>query len=67
LRELVTRVVRALGPDAMDAPHPEPYEGRRLSTRAFLVHLFGHLNYHLGQADYVRRVVTGDGAIPLAR
>lgn len=31
-----------------------------------LIHLSGHLNYHLGQIDYLRRVSTGSGAIPLA-
>ncbi|HET9317984.1 MAG TPA: hypothetical protein VFQ51_20485 [Vicinamibacteria bacterium] len=39
----------------------------KADARAFLVHLYGHLNDHLGQAACVRRVVTGDGAIPLAR
>jgi hypothetical protein len=31
-----------------------------------LVHLNGHLNYHLGQMDYLRRAITGHGAIHLA-
>jgi hypothetical protein len=31
-----------------------------------LIHLAGHLNYHLGQIDYLRRVLTSDGAIELA-
>jgi len=31
-----------------------------------LMHLEGHLNYHLGQIDYLRRVLTGDSAISLA-
>jgi hypothetical protein len=30
------------------------------------MHLNGHLNYHLGQIDYLRRVTTGDGAITQA-
>lgn len=30
------------------------------------MHLHGHLNYHLGQIDYLRRVLTGEGAIQLA-
>jgi hypothetical protein len=37
-----------------------------LSTRMTLIHLNGHLNYHLGQIDYLRRLSTGDGAIALA-
>ena len=37
-----------------------------LPTRQMLIHLEGHLSYHLGQIDYLRRVLTGDGAITLA-
>lgn len=29
------------------------------SARGFLVHLYGHLNYHLGQVNYLRRLLTG--------
>ncbi len=50
----------------LDADHPESYDGRPILTRQFLIHLLGHLNYHLGQIDYLRRVSTGDGAIALA-
>jgi hypothetical protein len=66
VREMVPPVVAGLTSALLDAAYPEPYDGRLLSTRQFLVHLSGHLNYHLGQLDYVRRVVTGAGAIPLA-
>jgi hypothetical protein len=47
-------------PSSSSTPSPP------LSTRQFLIHLSGHLNYHLGQIDYLRRVTTGAGAIPLA-
>lgn len=67
VREMVPRVIGALAPTALDAPFPEPYDGRSMTAREFLVHLYAHLSYHLGQMDYVRRVVTGEGAIPLAR
>ncbi|MDQ8003434.1 MAG: DUF1572 family protein [Pedobacter sp.] len=29
------------------------------TTEFFLVHLFGHLNYHLGQINYHRRMIEG--------
>jgi hypothetical protein len=64
--ETVRSVVGALPPAVLDAPYPEPYDGAPISTRQFLIHLSGHLNYHLGQVDYLRRVTTGAGAIPLA-
>jgi uncharacterized damage-inducible protein DinB len=28
------------------------------STREFLLHLYGHLNYHLGQINYLRRILS---------
>ena len=41
--------------------YPEQVAGRTISTQDFIVHLLSHLAYHLGQLDYHRRVVTGDG------
>jgi hypothetical protein len=29
-------------------------------TRLWLMHLSAHLAFHLGQAGYLRRIVTGD-------
>jgi hypothetical protein len=66
LRTLIPSVVGALPAATLDAPFPEAVFGAPLSSRQFLIHLLGHLNYHLGQMDYVRRVVTGAGAITLA-
>lgn len=42
---------------------PENVLGEPLSNRQFVIHLYGHLNYHLGQIDYLRRALTGDGAL----
>ena len=58
-------LVAALTAETLDRDYPELVLGVPLSTRQFLVHLSGHLNYHLGQIDYLRRVTTGLGAIPL--
>jgi DinB superfamily len=66
LREAIPKVIGALSPERLDATYPEPFDGSSISTRQFLIHLSGHLNYHLGQIDYLRRVTTGDGAISLA-
>ncbi|HEU4629795.1 MAG TPA: DinB family protein [Gemmatimonadaceae bacterium] len=41
--------------------YPEAVGGRTLTTDDMLVHLAVHLAYHLGQLDYHRRLVTGDG------
>lgn len=66
VQAMVPRVVAALTPADLDAIYPAPYENKPISTRQLLIHLNGHLNYHLGQIDYLRRFVTGNAAIRLA-
>jgi hypothetical protein len=63
---MIDTVLRGLPDDVLDAAFPEPLFGPMVSTWMTLIHLNGHLNYHLGQIDYLRRVSTGDGAIALA-
>ena len=58
-------VIPALAKADLDALFPENVLGQPLTTRQFVFHLLGHLNYHLGQIDYLRRTNTGDGAIKL--
>ncbi len=66
VQQLIPSVIGALSDGQLDAIHTEPYNGRPITTIQFLVHLEGHLNYHLGQIDYLRRFLTGHGAIDLA-
>jgi len=42
-------------------PFPEPVGGITPTTGAFLAHLAVHLGYHLGQVDYHRRIISGEG------
>ena len=35
---------------------PDPFGGKQVNTDVMLVHLAVHLGYHLGQADYHRRL-----------
>ena len=65
VRVLIPRVIAGLPEDALAAIYPEQVLGVPMSTRQFLIHLAGHLNYHLGQIDYLRRFSTGNGAIHL--
>jgi hypothetical protein len=66
VRELVPAVVSGLSSDAMEAPYPENVLGVPISTRQFLLHLHSHFNYHLGQIDYLRRILTNGAALKLA-
>jgi hypothetical protein len=42
-------------------PFPEAVGGVTPTTGAFLAHLAVHLGYHLGQVDYHRRIISGEG------
>jgi hypothetical protein len=63
LRRLIPPIIASLSSEAMEKQHPEAVLEKALSTHAFLIHLYGHLNWHLGQVDYLRRTLSGDGAI----
>jgi hypothetical protein len=63
------RVLPALPAETLASEFPELVMGLRFRTSTFLVHLCAHAGFHLGQAGYLRRVVTGDatssGPVPL--
>lgn len=58
---VVTKALGQLSPEALDKPYPQRVGDLELPCRLFLVHLAVHLGFHLGQAGYLRRIVTGDG------
>jgi hypothetical protein len=60
---VVFATLSSLSSETLNAPYPESVLGGGLSTRQFLIHLLGHFNYHLGQIDYLRRMLTGNGSI----
>jgi uncharacterized damage-inducible protein DinB len=63
----IPKVIASLSDAELDAIDPNNGTDKPLSTRQWLIHLYGHLSYHLGQVDYLRRAVTGAGAIDLAQ
>jgi uncharacterized damage-inducible protein DinB len=71
LEELAAFIPSVLG--RVDEPRwaelfPENVLGEPLTNWQFVTHLYGHLNYHLGQIDYIRRLLSGEGALaPLKR
>jgi len=60
----LTRTFGVLTDAVLASRYPEPVAKVRVSTGDFLVHLEGHLAYHLGQIDYHRRMMTGTGPLP---
>ena len=67
--DVVAKALARVPPSALAAPYPEPHDGVQLPSGRFLLHLCVHLAFHLGQAGYLRRVLTADtrtsGAVSL--
>jgi uncharacterized damage-inducible protein DinB len=56
----VERGLQAVTPESLAEPFPMALGGHQPVTGRFLVHLASHLAFHLGQAGYLRRTLTGD-------
>jgi len=62
LSESIPAVIEALNAEQLEKEYPQVVLDRPMSTSEFLIHLYGHLNWHLGQLDYLRRLLIEDGA-----
>jgi len=58
--QVIDAVVPGLTQSVLSSEYPEAVGGFRFPTGLFLLHLSGHLAHHLGQAGYLRRVLTGE-------
>ncbi len=56
-RKTVVHTLEQLTEAQLHLPYPEQVLGYEMSTGFFLMHLLGHLNYHLGQINYLRRLL----------
>ncbi|CAH0994895.1 hypothetical protein EMA8858_01008 [Emticicia aquatica] len=57
-REMLKRVLPNISADVLAQNHTEEFYGGNHSNEYFLIHLLTHLNYHLGQINYHRRLVN---------
>lgn len=57
LRDSIPSVIENLSNEQMEMEYPEVVLEAAMSTKQFLIHLYGHLNWHLGQVDYLRRIL----------
>ncbi len=55
--EMVSLTLESLSIDDLQKEYPAEPLGYPMTTEYFLIHLFGHLNYHLGQINYHRRLL----------
>ena len=60
----VQKTLTTLPPSALEQIYPTEVFGKPMTTGFFLIHLIAHLNYHLGQINYHRRLL--EGAAPAA-
>lgn len=54
--QVIEETLQNLSNDVLNGNYPVPFGDRTISTKQLLIHLLGHLNYHLGQINYYRRM-----------
>jgi uncharacterized damage-inducible protein DinB len=57
-KNIVLSTLAALTEDDLDKPYPIEVFGHPMTTGYFLTHLATHFNYHLGQINYHRRLLS---------
>jgi uncharacterized damage-inducible protein DinB len=55
--DVVSNTLSRLGREELDQEFPIDVFGYKMSTEFFLIHLAMHLDYHLGQINYHRRLL----------
>ena len=53
----VSGALSGMGGEDLSRTYPLAVFGHDMTTEYFLIHLHGHLNYHLGQINYHRRLL----------
>lgn len=56
--EVVKTTLTSLKEEDLAATYPIEVFGSPMTTEFFLIHLHSHLNYHLGQINYHRRLLS---------
>ena len=52
----ISTTLLSLDAQQWQSNYPIEVMGKPMSTQFFMLHLLGHLNYHLGQINYFRRI-----------
>ena len=58
IKNILNDVLSSLNNEVLSRNYPIEVFGKPMSTEYFLIHLHGHLNYHLGQINYHRRLLS---------
>jgi uncharacterized damage-inducible protein DinB len=59
---MIETVLSSLDNSKLEQLFPKETLGYPMTTRYFLMHLYGHLNWHLGQINYHRRLLTAQNS-----
>lgn len=57
-KQTVRETFEKMSPAILETPYPVDVFGEPMTIQFFLIHLAGHLNYHLGQVNYHRRLLA---------
>lgn len=57
-RTMLKSVLENLTNEDLSQNHTEEYNNGLDTNEYFLIHLYGHFNYHLGQINYHRRLIN---------
>jgi hypothetical protein len=66
LKDLIPSIIEKLSAEQLESTYPQVIFERPTSTHELLTSLYGHLNWHLGQIDYLRRILTSGKAVKAA-
>lgn len=56
-KKVVLETIAGLSPERLEDNYPVNVFGKEMTTIFFINHLYGHMNYHLGQLNYHRRLL----------
>lgn len=59
-KQAVSQSLAGMSPSRLEEDYPLEVFGKPMSCAYFLIHLSGHLNYHLGQINYHRRLTINN-------
>jgi uncharacterized damage-inducible protein DinB len=57
---VVNSILVKLSAEDLEKVYPIEPLGYTMTTEYFLIHLYGHLNYHVGQINYHRRLLDAE-------
>ncbi|MBI2285006.1 MAG: DinB family protein [Bacteroidetes bacterium] len=55
---LIPKTLRSLSAETLETEYPEKVFDYPMTTQYFMIHLLAHFDYHLGQINYHRRLVS---------